>query len=332
MTSLRSHLIMRFLKKLESEKVKKFEKILKTKFYHEGLVLCHSFNLVALSYLNYIFDIHAMYNKCAADDKPVYKEKFVEVRSELMQFLERHSQLARVLSLEFNPFKQVCLKINFGSLTTAETFLDFDKFADYYRQVRCYRRCHSCYSRLNFVWRYCAVDEFLKGLYEKPSSYRSISPERVCFLNYPEWKETKCSHEQLRGKIERRRKDLISKTVSKARIEELSFTLGSTKASVAADEKCLICLGGFEVDQQVSKMPCGHLFHKDCIAEWLKLPERQSKNSEYFSAYISAFSQVEFTTGVRPRFMFETLNVLNHYARRDYVPKFQCPHCRCLCC
>lgn len=317
----------------KSEEVINFEKHSKTEFYHEGLVLNRSFNKVALEYLFYIYDIHAMYDMSAADDKPVYKEKFVEVRSELKQFLERHSQLARVDSLKFKP---VGLEINFGSLATAETFLNFDKFADYYRQVSEAGGCHSaCCSELSFLWRYSAVDDFLKGLYEKPSSYRSISPDRVCFLNYPEWKETKCSHEQLRGKIQRRRMDLVSKTVSKARIEELSFTLGSTKASVAADEQCSICLGGFEVDQQISKMPCGHLFHKDCIAKWLKLPERQSTNSEYLSAYMSAFSQVELTTGVRPRFMFEPLNVFNHFAGLldGYgESKFQCPNCRRLCC
>ncbi|XP_055634611.1 uncharacterized protein LOC129774723 isoform X2 [Toxorhynchites rutilus septentrionalis] len=34
-------------------------------------------------------------------------------------------------------------------------------------------------------------------------------------------------------------------------------------------EKCTICLSQFEVDNDVRRLPCMHLFHKDCVDQWL---------------------------------------------------------------
>ena len=44
-------------------------------------VLAHSIDKVAHQYLNYIFDIHALYDESTTDYKPVYKQKFDEVRT-----------------------------------------------------------------------------------------------------------------------------------------------------------------------------------------------------------------------------------------------------------
>eukprot|EP01052_Picozoa_sp_SAG31_P025699 SAG31_NODE_2269_length_6047_cov_3.503699_4_plen_133_part_00 len=34
---------------------------------------------------------------------------------------------------------------------------------------------------------------------------------------------------------------------------------------------CSICLGEFEMDEEVRRMPCRHTFHSDCIATWMKV-------------------------------------------------------------
>uniref|UniRef100_A0A182N6Q2 RING-type domain-containing protein n=1 Tax=Anopheles dirus TaxID=7168 RepID=A0A182N6Q2_9DIPT len=34
-------------------------------------------------------------------------------------------------------------------------------------------------------------------------------------------------------------------------------------------EKCTICLSQFEIDNDVRRLPCMHLFHKDCVDQWL---------------------------------------------------------------
>ncbi|CAE6935464.1 Iru [Symbiodinium sp. CCMP2592] len=33
-------------------------------------------------------------------------------------------------------------------------------------------------------------------------------------------------------------------------------------------DQCIICLGNFEPDCTVLQLPCGHVFHEDCIADW----------------------------------------------------------------
>lgn len=39
---------------------------------------------------------------------------------------------------------------------------------------------------------------------------------------------------------------------------------------VNSDEKCTICLEQLSVEYEVSRMPCSHVFHGDCIVQWLK--------------------------------------------------------------
>lgn len=34
-------------------------------------------------------------------------------------------------------------------------------------------------------------------------------------------------------------------------------------------EKCTICLSQFEVENDVRRLPCMHLFHMDCVDQWL---------------------------------------------------------------
>ncbi|XP_044485573.1 ERAD-associated E3 ubiquitin-protein ligase HRD1A-like [Mangifera indica] len=38
----------------------------------------------------------------------------------------------------------------------------------------------------------------------------------------------------------------------------------------AEDEKCCICLEEFEGGVKVGRLPCSHVFHGDCIDQWLK--------------------------------------------------------------
>ncbi len=35
------------------------------------------------------------------------------------------------------------------------------------------------------------------------------------------------------------------------------------------EKECNICIEGYEVGTCVTKLPCGHVFHKDCIQNWL---------------------------------------------------------------
>lgn len=35
--------------------------------------------------------------------------------------------------------------------------------------------------------------------------------------------------------------------------------------------QCSICMEDFVLDEKVKELECGHLYHKDCIIEWLKL-------------------------------------------------------------
>lgn len=36
------------------------------------------------------------------------------------------------------------------------------------------------------------------------------------------------------------------------------------------EEKCSVCMSGLEKGNDVWELPCGHIFHQDCIKTWLK--------------------------------------------------------------
>ena len=42
------------------------------------------------------------------------------------------------------------------------------------------------------------------------------------------------------------------------------------KALIKSDnDKCIICQQGYKVENEVLKLKCSHLFHKECIVRWL---------------------------------------------------------------
>ncbi|GMI86719.1 hypothetical protein HRI_002341300 [Hibiscus trionum] len=46
--------------------------------------------------------------------------------------------------------------------------------------------------------------------------------------------------------------------------------MGRTVKVEDGEGDCTLCLEGFEVRPNVAQMPCSHMFHSECIEEWLK--------------------------------------------------------------
>jgi len=44
---------------------------------------------------------------------------------------------------------------------------------------------------------------------------------------------------------------------------------GETEEEEEEGDKCTICLSEFEVDEDVRRLPCFHLFHVECVDQWL---------------------------------------------------------------
>nr|DAD32383.1 TPA_asm: hypothetical protein HUJ06_011234 [Nelumbo nucifera] len=54
---------------------------------------------------------------------------------------------------------------------------------------------------------------------------------------------------------------------SKSSIEALQMVL--FEDGNASSEDCRICLEEFEAGSWISRMPCSHVFHRDCLTQWL---------------------------------------------------------------
>jgi len=54
-----------------------------------------------------------------------------------------------------------------------------------------------------------------------------------------------------------------------------SFPTRKATASDAAKDPCGVCLVEFCEDDDIKSLPCGHVYHAECISKWLM--ERSTK-------------------------------------------------------
>lgn len=63
------------------------------------------------------------------------------------------------------------------------------------------------------------------------------------------------------------RRGLFEETITE--IEE--FTWPHHDSNIAGRQTtCMICLADFELGQKCRKLPCSHVFHQNCVDEWLR--------------------------------------------------------------
>jgi hypothetical protein len=63
-------------------------------------------------------------------------------------------------------------------------------------------------------------------------------------------------------------------SVSKGITEEQITRIEKVNAQGLESELCSICYYNLKEGEQVNKLPCAHLFHVDCIKEWLLKEKR----------------------------------------------------------
>ena len=50
--------------------------------------------------------------------------------------------------------------------------------------------------------------------------------------------------------------------------DDLKKSTQLTPLSTEEEPHCSICLGEYEEDEVLARLPCGHLFHQECISSW----------------------------------------------------------------
>lgn len=60
----------------------------------------------------------------------------------------------------------------------------------------------------------------------------------------------------------------VSKEVAKS-FEAFLFTETLAASGTLRCTSCAVCLGDFEVGQELQRLPCKHEYHAECIQQWL---------------------------------------------------------------
>ena len=262
------------------ETSRKLEQVVESEFFK-----------VLQKYVNFFYEIvkQIIKNPESTND---YKIKFDEVRLEFFDFLKNHN-FAEVkgIYIRDDSGKLVFYYFNKNKLCCAffETFLNFEKFLEFYKLKYKFNIGSTQYLVTYFPF---LKRKFIDKVFQKPthaiSSNEVDSFGDICLVVDEKWKETKCSINHLIKKISRRTNDIVNKVISPERIEELSFALNDQTKNFVADAKCTVCQEKFKDGQYLSRMPCGHCFHKMCISKWFT--NRRSESSESDNASIESSS------------------------------------------
>ena len=54
---------------------------------------------------------------------------------------------------------------------------------------------------------------------------------------------------------------------SKSFIEKMKYIAGT---DIMDKKQCQVCFDNFKDEDKIAKLPCKHLYHKDCILPWLE--------------------------------------------------------------
>ncbi|KAG6500641.1 hypothetical protein ZIOFF_040489 [Zingiber officinale] len=63
----------------------------------------------------------------------------------------------------------------------------------------------------------------------------------------------------------------VSPPASKSVVESLPSVLLTEEEVANADAVCAVCKDGILVEERVKRLPCSHLYHKECILPWLEI-------------------------------------------------------------
>ncbi|CAE7943316.1 RNF43, partial [Symbiodinium sp. KB8] len=63
--------------------------------------------------------------------------------------------------------------------------------------------------------------------------------------------------------------DNLAVQLAYPRAEVFHVTSPQDLASAKFEPTCVICIAEFEPGETLSRLPCGHAFHRECVGEWL---------------------------------------------------------------
>jgi hypothetical protein len=122
------------------------------------------------------------------------------------------------------------------------------------------------YSKLKKYLQYTMLndDEFIKEKYEEELAIKAVEQQIMDELcPNPD----RMSYEQLLELEEG--VGIVNKGLSKDKIDKIP-NKPFRKALFDDNIQCIICMDGFNENELVKQLNCGHIFHGDCIDHWLE--------------------------------------------------------------
>ena len=76
---------------------------------------------------------------------------------------------------------------------------------------------------------------------------------------------------EIKGEIEIKKNE-NEKNIKNEFLEEIIIT--KKTINNCGNEKCMVCLINYSINDKISYLPCCHFFHSSCIKNWLKIKSK----------------------------------------------------------
>ena len=209
------------------------------------------------------------------DEKEMNTRKYEQIRKEIFNFLVKHKDFLELKRTRFtHPEGSSDCKIILNS-SNCEDFLKLEDFKTCIKKMQDFSKIYIgsitlsyevVYNQLNIVSKIECV------LGRQPITLDDIEKfsETNLLVEKSDLNTDISNYEDLTSYIGSRLEDFYHKRLSQKRIEELSFNFKTAEENSENKESCGICLEDYSEDQQVCKLPCGHLLCRPCSEKWFK--------------------------------------------------------------
>ena len=241
--------------------------------------ILNNYKSVVHSYIGFLQTISRVIFKKQTNDVEREKRKFLSVKKEFSYFLAKHRN--------FYTLKSVHLTNEAAKYEIAiDASYDVDRFINLYDAYELKLKFDAMKNKPGFKVNYeinqnnTEITKRLKSALEKPVISESDVNDFLksnMLVGKNDYKDKFSSYKELSFYIRTRCDSYYNCKVCPAHIDKISFKFKGPIDNFEGENSCAVCLEGYEIDQEVCRLPCDHFCCRSCTVEMFNIPNNGSR-------------------------------------------------------